>query len=323
MKTQFIEGFTEKDKPVDSLFAVKEKHDVHPYTVSKSKFMFTLKISDKTGEMVLNYFGGENENDVKDVHKTFETQDIIQVKGTTNLYEGQMNIIVNPASGSISKIDEFDVSDFLPMTKKDISEMVSEFKKIISEITNNDIKRLLESVFNDDDFMEKYSKAAAASSNHHNFGGGLIEHVLSMMRVSILFVEMHPELDRDILIAGCIFHDIGKVNELKAGVSIEYTTEGNFLGHISMGQKMVNDWIDKMDGFPDILKQKILHMILSHHGKKEWGSPVEPLFPEAIALHYIDNLDSSVQNAIQQKEKAGKGDKWIRSYKGWPTMYLE
>ena len=201
--------------------------------------------------------------------------------------------------------------------------MVSELKDIISKIENVDIKQLLESVFNNETFMEKYSKSPAASSNHHSFGGGLIEHVLSMIKISMKVVEMHPELDKDLLIAGCVFHDIGKVNELKASVSIEYTTEGNLLGHISIGQKMVNDWIDKLESFPDILKQKIIHMILSHHGEKKWGSPIEPLFPEATALHYIDNLDSSIQHVLQEKEKAGKDDKWIRDYKGYPKMYLE
>lgn len=322
MKSQYIENFTEKDKPVDSFFAVKEKQSVHTYTKEQSKYMFTLKISDKTGEMNLNYFGGDNQEEVKSVYQTFEVQDIVHIKGNTNYYNG-INIVVNPDTGFISKTDEFDVSDFLPMTKKDISQMVSQLKDIISKIENNDIKRLLESIFNDDNFMEKYSKSAAASFYHHNFGGGLIEHVLNMIQISMRFVEMHPELDKDLLIAGCIFHDIGKVNELKASTSIVYTTEGNLLGHISMGQTMTNNWIDKLENFPDILKQKILHMILSHHGEKKLGSPVEPLFPEAMALHHIDYLDSSVQTALQKKENANKDDEWLRDYKGFPTMYLE
>ena len=320
MKPQYIEEFIEKDKSVDSFFSVKEKQNVRAYV---NGHMFTLKISDKSGDMILNYFGGTNPEEVKSVHNTFQIEDIIHVQGITNYYNNAINIIVKPNAGFITKINDFDVSDFLPMTKKDISQMISQLKDIISKIGNNDIRRLLESIFNDDTFIEKYSKSAAASFNHHNFGGGLIEHVLNMIQISMRFVEMHPELDKDLLIAGCIFHDIGKVNELKATTSIVYTTEGNLLGHISMGQTMTNNWIDKLENFPDILKQKILHMILSHHGEKKFGSPVEPLFPEAIALHHIDYLDSSVQTALQKKENVNKEDEWLRDYKGFPTMYLE
>ena len=284
--------------------------------------MFSVVISDKTDEMLLNYFGGENEEEVKSLYSGFENQNVIHVVGTTNEYQGRINIIVKPDAGLIEKTNDYDLQDFLPMTKKDVPQMISEFKEIISNIEDPDIKRLLEKIFNVE-FLKKYSMAAAASSLHHNFGGGLIEHVLSMIKIAVRVVEMHPELDKELLIAGCIFHDIGKVNELKATITVEYTTEGHLLGHISIGQKMVNDWIDTLENFPDILKQKILHMVLSHHGKNEWGSPVEPLFPEAIALHHIDNLDSKIQHALQQKEKANTSDKWIYDYKGWPTLFLD
>lgn len=320
MKSQYLKDLTEENVDVDSLFAIKDKQGVKTYI---NGFMFTFTISDKTQEMIVNYFGSNTESEVKGIHQIFEEQDVIHLKGKTNKWQGKINIIVKPESGSIEKTENYDLNDFAPMTSKNIPTMVTEFKEIISNVTNSDIKRLLDSIFNQDDFMEKYSKAAAASSNHHNFGGGLIEHVLSMIKISIKVVEMHPELDKDLLIVGCIFHDIGKVNELKVGTSVMYTTEGNLLGHISMGQKMVNDWIDGLEDFPDLLKQKILHMILSHHGKQEWGSPVTPLFPEATALHYVDNLDSSIQNVIQQKEKANPADKWIKSYNGYPKMFLE
>jgi 3'-5' exoribonuclease len=143
-----------------------------------------------------------------------------------------------------------------------------------------------------------------------------------MIKIAQRVVEMHPDLDKDLLITGCIFHDIGKVKELKVKTAIEYTTEGHLVGHISMGQKIVTDAIEQLESFPDLLKYKIIHMILSHHGQKDWGSPVEPLLPEAIALHHIDNLDSKIQNILQQKEKANKNDKWLMN-KGWPILYLD
>ena len=317
MKKQFLEQFKTKGEEVNDLFAVKTKGSVKPY---KFGFMFTLVVSDKTDEMALSYFGGDKKDEVESLHRTFEVQDVIHVKGKTDDFTGPITIAVN-TDGEIKKVDEFDISDFVPKTKKDISTMINELKDVISKIQDNDIKRLLDTIFTKE-FMEKYSLAAAAKTIHHSFAGGLLEHVLSMVKISLRMVELYPELNKDLLIAGCILHDIGKVNEIKVKTAIDYTTEGHLVGHISMGQKMVNDVIEKLDNFPDILKHKIIHLILSHHGEKKLGSPVEPLLPEAHALHHIDMLDSQVQKVLQQKEKAYAGEKWVM-YKDWPTLYLE
>ncbi len=318
MKKQFIVDFKKRDEIVDDLFAVKNKESPRSY---KNGTMFTLTVSDKTGETMLNFFGGDKKTETYAIYSSFEVQDVIHIKGKTDDYRGPISMSVNMDSGQIKKVDEFNMEDFMPMTKKDVIKMKEDFMSIISQVGNVDIKRLLLHIF-DENFMKEYSKAAAASSNHHNFGGGLLEHVLSMIRIAERVVEMHPELDKDLLIAGCIVHDIGKVKELKVKTAIDYTTEGHFIGHISMGQKIVTDAIESLENFPELLKYKIIHMILSHHGQKDWGSPVEPLLPEAVALHHIDNLDSKIQNILQQKEKADKSDKWLMN-RGWPTLYLD
>ncbi len=321
MKNQFIDDFKgkEKGKIVDELFAVKKKESIKTYSKG---FMFTLTVSDKTGQVTLSFFGENNKDDVEKIYAAFDEQDVVHVVGKIDDYYNPFGIAVNVSSGKIEKVTEYEKSDFIPTTKKDITRMTAELKQIISDIENEHIKKLLNVMF-DVEFMEKYVHAAAAMNNHHNVRGGLIEHVLSMIQTAIKVVELHPELDKDLLIAGCIFHDIGKVRELKVENTITYTTEGHLVGHISMGQRMVNEAIDKLEGFPEIMKYKIIHMILSHHGEKKWGSPIEPLFPEAKALHHIDNLDSTVQTSIQDKENANKDDEWIKDYKGWPKLYLK
>ena len=319
MKTQYVENLKNKDDPVDDKFAVKEKRAPRPY---KFGTMFSLIVADKTGELLVNYFGGEDAETTKSLYSSFNTQDILAIKGKVDQFNGTFSISVNPDVGLIQKTDEFEISDFLSTTKKDIEQMKSELKTIISQIENPNIKNLIEHLFEDDAFFTKYATAPAASYMHHNFVGGLLEHVLSMIKISMKIVELYPKLDKDLIVAGCILHDIGKVRELKTGTSIEYTNEGHLLGHIAMGLQIVSDAMKELDDFPDILKQKILHLILSHHGSKDKGSPVEPLIAEAIVLHQVDYCDSRIQKTMQEIEKAGENDEWVNT-KGWPTIFLK
>jgi 23S rRNA maturation-related 3'-5' exoribonuclease YhaM len=163
MKKQFIADFKKRDEIVDDLFAVKNKDSPRPY---KNGTMFTLIVSDKTGETTLNFFGGDKNTETCEIYSLFEVQDVIHIKGKTDDYRGPISISVNIDSGQIKKVEEFAMEDFMPMTKKDITKMKADFKEIISQIGNSDIKRLLLHIF-DERFMEEYSKAAAASSNHH------------------------------------------------------------------------------------------------------------------------------------------------------------
>lgn len=319
MKKQYIENLNTKNDLVDDKYAVKEKRSPRSY---KFGTMFTLIVADRTGERMLNYFGGENGETTQSLYSSFDTQDIVEIKGKVDVYNGTVSISINPDTGSIKKTDDYDISDFLPTTKKDVEQMKSELKIIISKIENPFMKKLLESLFNDDTFMTKYANSPAASFNHHNFVGGLLEHVLNMIKISTQIVELYPKLNKDLLVTGCILHDIGKINELKMGTVIEYTNEGHLLGHIAMGAQIVSDVMNKLDSFPDILKQKILHMILSHHGSKDKGSPVEPLLPEAVILHQVDYCDSRIQKIMQEIESTSENDEWVRT-RGWPTIFLK
>lgn len=326
MKAQYIENL-KTGTEVNSDFAVTSQTFPTKYR-NKDGMWFSLEVSDKTGKISVKYWGGPDEEAVKVLFDSFSVGDIISITGKAQFdsYENAIVISIDArGENSIQKSTTFDVADFLPITKKNIDNMILQLKETIEGIQDSDIKRLTKSFFDDSSFMETYSKMPAASAYHHSYVGGLIEHVLNMIELSKVTASQYEgDLDVDLMIAGCIFHDIGKVQELEMKSSITYSTKGNLLGHISIGAQMVQSKIDSLEGFPEILKNKIIHMILSHHGSLEFGSPVEPIFPEAIALNRIDECDSKVKRAIQLKqEQSSNGNDEFVYIRNFGKMYLK
>lgn len=303
MKDQYIKDLKE-GQPVDSYFGVSSKSAPKKYK-NKDGFWFSLDVFDRTGTMTAKFWGGPDEGKTRELFASFRTDDVISIKNGSikfDEYDKKLVIHLNDGFCEVAKTEDFDHAEIVASAGKDIAVMVSSFKGEIAAITNPDIKRLLESVF-DDELMARYSKSPAAKRHHHNYVGGLLEHVLSMIAISRTIAKQYePDLDLDLMIAGCMLHDIGKIYEYKANIAIDYTVEGNLLGHIAIGTKMVGEKIDRMEGFPPELGNKILHMILSHHGRLEYGSPVTPQFPEALALHKIDDCDAQTKNSIQVKK---------------------
>jgi len=305
MKKQYIKDLQE-GQPVDDYFAVSSKTVPRKYN-NRDGLWFTFDISDNTNTMTVKFWGGDNEQSVRDLYGTFKINDVITIKGGSlkpDRYTGKLELNLNEGSCEITKKEDFDYAEFVPITSKNIPEMISKFKTEIESIKNNDIKLLLKSFFDDEAFMKKYSESPAAKSHHHNYVGGLIEHVLSMIDLSKTLAKQYdPELDVDLMIVGCMLHDIGKLIEYETKAVIDYSITGSLLGHIPIGTKIVEDKIDSLNNFSPVLKNKILHLILSHHGSQEAGSPVIPHFPEATALHKIDDCDAQVKNALQVKKR--------------------
>lgn len=317
-KKQYIKDLKANDI-VEDVFSIQSKEQIRKYK-DKQGVWFSLKISDSTGSLTLKYWGSD-EQQTNILYSSVNEQDVVFVKGQVKEFRSELSIDVDPATGELRKMETYDKSDFVAKTSKNIDEMKSQLLSIISNIKNNDIKRLLKSFFDDEKLMSNFCECPAASTRHHNYIGGLLEHVLSLISITKKIVEIHSELDEDLLIAGCILHDVGKMKELEVKATIGYSTEGKLLGHINIGQKMVSDKIDTLDGFSPILRDKIIHLILSHHGKQEWGSPVEPKFPEAVALHYIDQCDAKIKDVIQKKKNAGEGE-WTYT-RDFGDIYLE
>lgn len=328
MKTQFIKDF-EAGTEIEAYFVVISKIPPKAYK-NKPGVYFTIEISDKTGTLPVKFWGGTDEKIAQDLFASFKIQDVITIKGTVlfdDYYKGLV-VHINEDKGYIRKESEYDSADFVPHTEKDIDQMKSQLRNIIENIQDPHIKKLLKSFFDDETFMKKYACSPAAMTYHHSYIGGLIEHVLSMIEISRTVAKIYEsDLNLDLMIAGCILHDIGKITQYKVGFGISFTVKGNLLGHISMGAQMVQDKIAEIEKteemtFPEIIKDKLIHLILSHHGKEEFGSPVTPSIPEAVALHKIDDCDAQVKGILQLKKRVNSDDEMSRTSE-FGNIYLK
>ena len=315
-KNQFVEKLDEGDL-VNDFFAVKSKQPPRDY---KNGTWFNVVVSDKTGQISLKFWGGENKEHVKKLYNSFKVGDVIHIKnGKVEIYEDKPQISLNEKKGYIKKInvDEFDVVDFLPsLGTKKINELYDQLEKEIENIQNEQLKNLLTSFFNDRDFIKKFKECPSAISYHHNYIGGNLEHTISVINLCKKIIETYHVGNQDLLITGAILHDIGKIKEYNTVVSIDKTSEGNFIGHIVMGDRWVREKIDELrkkgTRFDESLETHISHLILSHHGRYEYGSPRIPQTIEACVLHQADNMDAQVKNFIQNIEefRRNSDDDW-------------
>lgn len=292
--------------PITEIFAVKYKGELMNYK-NKPGTWFSISLSDKTGQINAKFWG-RDDNITNSVIESFSQGDVVRVIGEVKSYNKELEIHIDPQSGSITKLDTNTIqfTDFIPSTKKDIEKMKSELIDIVSHITNPHLKELLKKFTDDQTMLQKIATAPAAKQWHHNFVGGLLEHILTLIEISKTVHASHPELDLDLLILGCILHDIGKTEEFQIGATIEISTKGRLLGHIAIGFLMVAEKIREIQNFPEDLKLRVFHVILSHHGKLENGSPIIPMTTESVAFSMIDDTDAKSQHAIQIVEKTDK-----------------
>lgn len=310
---------------VEGAFAVRSVDGVgeglRDYSKKTGRF-FVLRVGNSGGDISLKYWGGKNPDAVSALFSSLAVGDVISVKGrcTNDSYSKQLVISVNEEVryGSpeeyVKKAEpgEFDASDFLPTLPEDvIDRLKAELTEFIRSISKSDLKNLVSSFFDDETFRKSFEKSPAARQNHHNYLGGLLEHSVNVAKLCDTICGFY-KLDRDLLITGALLHDSGKTHEYSAGASIDITEEGRLIGHIQIAAERVSRKAGAIEGFPEGLRNKIIHMILSHHGELEYGSPKLPAFPEAIALFHADYMDSSVKNTLQEIENRD-GEDWIYS----------
>lgn len=277
-------------------------------TSKANKQYLALELADKTLSVNSNMFDGFEE-----IYTKVKTGDIVKVKGVIEDYQGSPQIKVK--SIRPAKFDE-DVSlmDFLAKSKRDLSEMKKEFFDRIEKISNRHLQILIKNIFSKDIF-EKYSLVPAGKSWHHSYIHGLLEHTLEIIKICDLMCDFHSELNRDLLIAGAILHDFGKIEELSIETGFEYTDKGKLIGHIVIAAVFIDKKIEEMKDFPEDLRDCLIHLILSHQGKLEHASPVVPKTLEAIALYHADELSAKVnayKNALTTEMKSdGKWTKFL------------
>ena len=305
MKEFFLSDCAQQEnKTITSSFVVISKQ-VKPKKTGEPYLALTL--GDRTGQIEAKMW-----DNVEEAIDAFDQDDFVKIKGLINKYKNRFQLTIH----KLRRLgdSEIDYSDFLPKTNKDIGELWQTLAGFVASFQNPHLKALVEAFMADPEIAEAYRNAPAAKTLHHAFVGGLLDHVVSLFTLCDLAVRNYPQVDRDLLLTGAFLHDIGKVHELAYQRSIAYTTKGQLLGHMIIELEMLHQKIARVPGFPDELKILIEHMIISHHGQYEFGSPKLPMFPEALMLHYLDDLDSKMESMRAQFEREAELDSPWTSY---------
>ncbi len=293
-KKQPISSLKQGDN-VDDIFVVKIKKSVMPYK-NKPGSYFQLILSDNTGKTLeYNYWGGPDDSVLKEVYSKIRSDSVIRVQGKVTVFNDKLQLTGNDnALLQVLQPGQYDAQDFIKPARKDLEGQYSKISSTIESLDDAKIKRLLLDIFNDPEIKEAFKKHPGAIENHHNWIGGLLDHTLEVVQYCELSCKMFPNLNRDLLLAGALLHDIGKLKELDVTTRIKGSTSGQLSGHLVLGTVLVHNKIDNIEGFDEGIKHKLLHMMVSHHGKLEYGSPKEPMFPEAKALNCADEMSASI-----------------------------
>lgn len=242
----------------------------------------------------------------------FEAMDYVAVTGDVISFQGNLQLSIKRARKASE--GEYEPKDYLPITDKDVDEMLRELMGYLDSVKNPYLNRLLHSFFDEEGFQKAFCFHSAAKSVHHGFVGGLLEHTLSVTRNCDYFAKNYPFLNRDLLISAAIFHDVGKLKELSTFPENDYTDAGQLLGHIMIGAEWVGEKIKQIENFPPVLENELKHCILAHHGELEFGSPKKPALIEALALSFADNLDAKMETVKEALDSVSKNNLQWQGY---------
>src|SRR4030088_392614 len=287
MKDFYIcECVQHENKIITSSFVVvskqiKPKKSGEPY--------LALTLGDRSGHLEAKMW-----DNVEDVLNAFDQDDFLKIKGLVNKYKNRFQLTVH----KLRKLGESEIefADYLPKTTKNVDELWQTLTDFVASIQNPHLRSVLQAFMADPEIASAYRNAPAAKTLHHAYIGGLLDHVVSLCHSCDLMCRNYPQINRDLLLTGVFLHDIGKIHELTYNRSFTYSTRGQLLGHMIIELEMLQAKLVQLPDFPVDLKILIEHMIISHHGQYEFGSPKLPMFPEALMLHYLDNLDSKMES---------------------------
>lgn len=274
------------NEPVAAAFVVKEKA-LLPFRSKPGRYL-NLVVGDRSGEMPARAW-----DNAEEIASRFEIGDVVHLRGHIEEYQGQSQIIIQ----QLRSLDpsEYDKADFVRTSARPAAEMIQQLRDNIEAIQEPNLKALVEAIFDDEEIVQRFAQAPGAKAMHHAYIGGLLEHTLNVTEIVKTAAQLHPELNRDLLITAALLHDLGKIYELAGEMTFDYTNLGRLVGHVVLTDRTVNGWIAQLPDFPADLAALLTHILLSHHGEREWGAPIMPAIPEACALHYADNLDARVE----------------------------
>ncbi len=319
MTRRYVNQLANSDS-VDEVFLVADKQ---LRANRQGNLYLHLELRDKTGVV-----GARLWNASEALAARFEPGDYLHVRGKVQVFQGALQIIL--ANIEVIDANRIDPLEFLPRSAADTGKLIARLREVLMGMTNPHLRALAECFLIDDEFLRKYTTAPAGIKNHHAYQAGLLEHVVTMLNVTVRIADLYPDLDRDLLLMGIFLHDVGKIDELSYTRAFSYTDEGQLLGHLVMGVTLLRDKVriaEELIGepFPHELKLRLEHMIVSHHGTYEFGSPKLPMTVEAVALHYLDNFDAKIHTFARDiRDDPSKDSNWTpfqpslgrRLYKG-------
>lgn len=319
-KKKLIDEYNEGDD-VKDIFVVKFKKGVSSYAKGYS---FYLVLTDSSGKSIdYKYWGGPEEATVKAIYNTIKDDSVIYVEGKITSYNNKPQIGSNEGIHLIKVVEknQYNEEDFIKKTTKNIDELYLKIEEYIEKVQDEKLKLLLKSIFSE--VGDSFKKHPAAISIHHNWIGGLLEHVLEVLKYCEISVELYPQLNKDLLITGALLHDVGKLEEMEMTTRIKGTNKGMFIGHIALGSIFISNKMDEL-GLDEETKNKILHMVVSHHGKIEYGALKEPMFPEAVALYYADEASCKIAEMLNfiKDNKDETEDDFMYHYKKNLNIFL-
>jgi 3'-5' exoribonuclease len=285
MKKQFVRDLRPGAR-VLSFFLLRRKQ-LEPFRDRTRGEFLTLILSDRTGEILARVW-----EDAPEVDRRLEAGQVVKVLGRVEEYLDRWQVIVEKIRPA--KEGEYALADMIPATERDVAQMLEEVRAAVAEVENPHLRALLSAFFDDPVFVARFSQAPAARRVHHAYLGGLLEHTVEVISLCRHLLTLYPQIHRDLLLTGALLHDIGKIREYTWETGIEYSDEGRLLGHVVISLQMVDRVLEGMPDFPPDLALRLRHMLISHHGRHEWGSPRRPQTLEAAALHYVEDLSAQV-----------------------------
>ena len=268
------------------------------------KTFYSLVLQDKTGTIDGKIW------ELSNAIEHFEAMDYVKLSAKVTSFNNKPQLNIRQTRRA--EEGTYDIADYMPISKFDIDEMFKELLALIDSVKDESLKTLLRSFFVEDaSFVKAFKMSSAAKSMHHAFVGGLLQHTLSVARIADFLAGFYPIMNRDLLVTAAICHDIGKVKELSEFPVNDYTDPGNLLGHIVIGAMMVKEKADEINGFDETLKNNLVHCILSHHGKLEYGSPEKPKIIEAVALSFADDTDAKLEGFSEALESEQAEGDWL------------
>jgi len=302
-KVQFIKNLQANDI-VNDVFVVKAKRGVQPYS-NDTKYRFELRLGDSSGEINLKFWGNENLEMVQELYNSIKVDDVIFLQGKINEFNNVLEISSNQGVHELKVLQsgEFDITAFINKTEKNVEQMFSELVTILDNVQNPELKNLITVFLNDQEFVKKFKDMPASNYRYHAYIGGLLEHSLNVTKICQKIAELNPKLDRDLLLIGAAFHDIGKLRYYQLGNSIKVSKTGQMQGKVVLGLQMLQEKF-KTQLISEDLKLKLENIMLSHLGKKHYGAPTLPATPEALVISIAKELDAKVNGMLNVKEEA-------------------